>query len=972
MPVPPTLTSYLPALLVSVTHSTAPDDSSFSTLPDGQVDYLSHEWREEDVWRSWRNMTRQKNAIANGMRLENASWRTWWKQRNKLKTISPETLNWLKDSDVTWLYGPLHIGSDWSPVSHKQPSLHLQRQNSAGNVSTTDTCGVVTIPKKPILKRRSISQLLSLPASPFFEQVDSDDESASGVRGGPQRPPLLHTKSDTHISLRGRAHRKDSPPRIIAEDAVPPSPLAATESSDASNSTSSDQDTSGHSSGAGEGSTGEPGAMKKKHISFNTFVEQCIAIEKPSARRLNMSGRRRSPVLGYDDGYDEDSEVSYDDGYDSPSAYFLGARRVLNSDSEEDDDDDVIEMRTASSRSRTSSVSSVHHGLRPSTESDVPLTPHPRFRPPLVRRSSTSNDHVTIAPIAPTLLKSTGVGNNLMTAGVGRVAAATKEVELVYVPPMNSNYSLPGTPNLASPPAEDVYHHRESYFSVGTSSSPQSQSPSLSPRIPTVGVLPPPHLSSSPPQYDGLSSKFFPYQPAASSPLQVDHLGDANDTLEYFEGPILERRGRGSSRDGAGNPTEGPMRYAEGGAASVTTGRSSGSFSPGHSPETPVVVVNEVNGATEERTECSRENSPLLASGVISESPIIETSFIHPPSPAVPVPRIGPTHPHITFSPQVTESVLLSPDDIVCRGRAPAPSSVSGSTTSGSTNYTRSTDSRSESRGRSATRNSFSDRDRSGSRSSRGTNSPMGSLSPTGSVLGIAGSHGRGRDPQSKSGRRVSSDEVERGRDRTGRQLAVSRSPPSPMDSPTRAHQTMGEYQAYPASLLDVPRQSAEPSSPPSSVSGSSTASTATARQQTYDTPVAVPPRISLHLPSAAGPALPIPSPIMEEDEQRSLYPTPASSPVRAVNPITVAPTNPASPLQDKAVVESPPSSVSLASPDLKTPPSSPVPIPRSKDRVPRAAEGPQEQPGTFVGRAVDMVSSARGFFGSIWNTGAA
>ena len=87
--------SYLPVLLVSVTANAAtPDDSSVITLPTGQVDYLSHEWREEDVWSSWKNMTRQKNAIANGTRLENASWRTWWKQRNKLKTISPETLNW--------------------------------------------------------------------------------------------------------------------------------------------------------------------------------------------------------------------------------------------------------------------------------------------------------------------------------------------------------------------------------------------------------------------------------------------------------------------------------------------------------------------------------------------------------------------------------------------------------------------------------------------------------------------------------------------------------------------------------------------------------------------------------------------------------------------------------------------------------------------------------------------------------------
>jgi hypothetical protein len=84
--------NYLPMLLAA--NAATPDDSSVTTLPTGQVDYLSHEWREEDVWSSWRNMTRQKNTVANGTRLENASWRTWWKQRNKLKTISPETLNW--------------------------------------------------------------------------------------------------------------------------------------------------------------------------------------------------------------------------------------------------------------------------------------------------------------------------------------------------------------------------------------------------------------------------------------------------------------------------------------------------------------------------------------------------------------------------------------------------------------------------------------------------------------------------------------------------------------------------------------------------------------------------------------------------------------------------------------------------------------------------------------------------------------
>jgi hypothetical protein len=89
----PDMANYLPVLLVSVTNA-VPDDSFVTTQPQAQVDYLSHDWQEEDVWKSWRNMTRQKNEIANGIRLENASWRTWWKQRNKLKTVTPETLNW--------------------------------------------------------------------------------------------------------------------------------------------------------------------------------------------------------------------------------------------------------------------------------------------------------------------------------------------------------------------------------------------------------------------------------------------------------------------------------------------------------------------------------------------------------------------------------------------------------------------------------------------------------------------------------------------------------------------------------------------------------------------------------------------------------------------------------------------------------------------------------------------------------------
>lgn len=88
-----------------------PDDSTVPTQEAMiQVDYLSHQWREEDVARSWSNIksqqSREKNSaadISNMLRLENASWRTWWKQRNKLKTISPQTLNWWANNISTTL-----------------------------------------------------------------------------------------------------------------------------------------------------------------------------------------------------------------------------------------------------------------------------------------------------------------------------------------------------------------------------------------------------------------------------------------------------------------------------------------------------------------------------------------------------------------------------------------------------------------------------------------------------------------------------------------------------------------------------------------------------------------------------------------------------------------------------------------------------------------------------------------------------
>lgn len=72
----------------------AEDDTALTTRPSRQVDYLSHEWREEDIWSSWRYIVSRRGEYPNSSRLENASWRTWMKAKNNLSTVSPETLNW--------------------------------------------------------------------------------------------------------------------------------------------------------------------------------------------------------------------------------------------------------------------------------------------------------------------------------------------------------------------------------------------------------------------------------------------------------------------------------------------------------------------------------------------------------------------------------------------------------------------------------------------------------------------------------------------------------------------------------------------------------------------------------------------------------------------------------------------------------------------------------------------------------------
>ncbi|KAJ3190992.1 hypothetical protein HK101_008179, partial [Irineochytrium annulatum] len=146
------------------TGSPASPTSSHSSR-QGAVDYLSYAFNEFDLHQCWRNATRHKDSIINGRRLENASWRKFFQMKFGLATIDPATLNWQKDSDVCWLYGPFHTydplpvlqaayanavaesEKDLEPHTHHVSQIHVPSTRS----SNSPTKHVdITLPRRPI------------------------------------------------------------------------------------------------------------------------------------------------------------------------------------------------------------------------------------------------------------------------------------------------------------------------------------------------------------------------------------------------------------------------------------------------------------------------------------------------------------------------------------------------------------------------------------------------------------------------------------------------------------------------------------------------------------------------------------------------------------------------------------------------------------------------------------------------------
>ena len=332
------------------------DDTDIQYEPSRHVDYLSHQGDVSDISKSWRYVIQKRKDVANSARLENASWRTWAQRRSNLKTISPEVVNWSKDSDVTWLYGPIMKDEEHGEADEEDNHKRITTATSA-------VAGDISIPNKqkkgpkPILKRRTVqdmmishSNLLKLQLATNKMHDKQRQQHESQVRNENQlhnenEPPEFDDYDAISAKLNSQYKNIDSQNNSIvnlqklnddkeSESAKSNSHQAQnSETSNQPDHTSSDKATNAALNNADVSAVGpnsttatsSPVPKEERHIHFNDEVQQCIAVDEYSDD-------------DDDDYYDDDEDDYYYD--DEEEDYMYETPHEDQDDENEDDDDD--------------------------------------------------------------------------------------------------------------------------------------------------------------------------------------------------------------------------------------------------------------------------------------------------------------------------------------------------------------------------------------------------------------------------------------------------------------------------------------------------------------------------------------------------------------------------------------------------------------------------------------------------------
>lgn len=182
---------YNPELMTSTDQTTTAGchtQSDYSTIDYFQFDFS--ELQLHSCWKLVHNSRVNQRLIplsTDVARLENLSWRKWTKLKYGLAEVSPETVDWYKDCDVTWLYGPL--GKSQVARFAKEPLHKVERVDSLSSLSSSSTTESLVLYSetdddeddedayniKPILKSRSTLEPRVMKQQKFKKNVSFAD-----------------------------------------------------------------------------------------------------------------------------------------------------------------------------------------------------------------------------------------------------------------------------------------------------------------------------------------------------------------------------------------------------------------------------------------------------------------------------------------------------------------------------------------------------------------------------------------------------------------------------------------------------------------------------------------------------------------------------------------------------------------------------------------------------------------------------
>ncbi|KAI8372430.1 hypothetical protein BD560DRAFT_394917 [Blakeslea trispora] len=316
-------------------------ESPRNITTENNVDYLSYKFDEMDLAASWRMLTKQKMTIVNGIRLENASWRTWAKQRNNLKTVSPETLNWLKDSDVTWLYGPLHTVIK---------DMDEQDRYAKPKVTTTeDALGLMTALQQSKESKETKEQQEPLKEQPKEHQkalpnqctqqkmpaqqeaeiqlepkIPKQDTAATSSTSYPHRPTASPLQNGKPLkSALKKVTMSDILKRSVSELQIHNESSPSKLTSGISISEANEQ--------LGAFSPSVIASHRQPKLRFNQYVEQCVALSSSSEdNSRKKTSRVRMASMGDETTTNEDTSTDdndYDPDEDSDAGSLIVMRR---------------------------------------------------------------------------------------------------------------------------------------------------------------------------------------------------------------------------------------------------------------------------------------------------------------------------------------------------------------------------------------------------------------------------------------------------------------------------------------------------------------------------------------------------------------------------------------------------------------------------------------------------------------------